>query len=292
VLNEREFTNTLTEENMSTIEAELVDGTNTQLSVMDNHDHTALRLGDYALTSYEAVLDKAAAIAGPLKRIISEQKLSKKIGSKEFVFVEGWTTCGAMMGVSVRTVSCEENASVTGEFNAVVEAVRSDGFVLGRGFASCGVDEAEWKGRSRQARKSMAQTRAAGKAMRLLFSWIMNMAGYAETPFEEMEGSGAEQFQNPANDRTAPKAAPRAERQESKGSFRKEQIVALWKEYWRKCPGEEPQARENFRLWASGINKGEFNVFVAANWSDDTYEKCMADLSAFDEPNTNSEIPF
>ena len=36
------------------------------------------------------------------------------------------------------------------------------------------------------ARRSMAQTRATGKACRLAFSWIMALAGYEPTPAEEL----------------------------------------------------------------------------------------------------------
>ena len=43
-----------------------------------------------------------------------------------------------------------------------------------------------WSTRPRYARRSMAQTRATGKACRLAFSWIMALAGYEPTPAEEM----------------------------------------------------------------------------------------------------------
>ena len=35
---------------------------------------------------------------------------------------------------------------------------------------------------------SMAQTRAVGKAYRLLIGWLMKSAGYEATPLEEMDG--------------------------------------------------------------------------------------------------------
>lgn len=43
--------------------------------------------------------------------------------------------------------------------------------------------------RPRFARRSMALTRATGKACRLALSWIMALAGYQSCPAEEMEGA-------------------------------------------------------------------------------------------------------
>jgi len=69
----------------------------------------------------------------------------------------------------------------------------SDGACIGRASAECGApDELDkygkpvWSTRPRYARRSMAQTRATGKACRLAFSWIMALAGYEVTPAEEM----------------------------------------------------------------------------------------------------------
>ncbi|GAG97072.1 unnamed protein product, partial [marine sediment metagenome] len=72
----------------------------------------------------------------------------------------------------------------------------SDGAVIGKASALVGMDEKDskgkltWGGRNEYARKSMAITRATGKAYRLGFSWIMTLAGYEATPAEEIsEGS-------------------------------------------------------------------------------------------------------
>jgi hypothetical protein len=48
------------------------------------------------------------------------------------------------------------------------------------------MDEPTWAKRPGYARRSMAVTRATGKAFRLGFSWIMTLAGYEVTPAEEM----------------------------------------------------------------------------------------------------------
>ena len=43
----------------------------------------------------------------------------------------------------------------------------------------------------------MAQTRATGKACRLAFSWIMGLAGYATTPYEEVQDLPQNGFSQP-----------------------------------------------------------------------------------------------
>jgi hypothetical protein len=47
----------------------------------------------------------------------------------------------------------------------------------------------------------MAVTRATGKAYRLAFSWIMNLAGYEVTPAEEMMGVNSGQSSDVLRDR-------------------------------------------------------------------------------------------
>jgi hypothetical protein len=82
-----------------------------------------------------------------------------------------------------REVSTTETDGI---YVAVVELVRmNDGACISRASAECG-EEKPWNTRAKYARRSMAQTRATGKACRLAFSWIMSLAGYEVTPAEEM----------------------------------------------------------------------------------------------------------
>ena len=131
------------------------------------------------------VVRTATAIATELAKVIEKQKLFSIIKNKEYVRVEGWTTLGAMLGVTPREVSNDGNED--GIYVAVVELVRnSDGVIIGRASAECG-GSAMWASRDAYARRSMATTRATGKAYRLAFSWIMALAGYEVTPAEEMD---------------------------------------------------------------------------------------------------------
>lgn len=140
-------------------------------------------LGSIAVPAHE-VLDLGRKIAVALADIIEQQKLYTNIQGKKHVRVEGWTTLGAMLGVV--PLELESKDLGDGSYESTVELVRtSDGQPVGRASAVCGT-EGTWKGRDKYARKSMATTRATGKAFRLGFSWIMVLCGYEPTPSEEM----------------------------------------------------------------------------------------------------------
>ena len=166
-----------------------------------------------------ALMSGASEMAGELARMIEAQRLWDPINGKKYVKVEGWTTLAVMMGVVPREVSTTENDGI---YTAVVELVRmSDSACISRASAECGApDELDrygkpvWSSRPRYARRSMAQTRATGKACRLAFSWVMSLAGYEVTPAEEMTHvhdpvvpDYAKQSRPPVNDNTRPNIA-------------------------------------------------------------------------------------
>lgn len=141
-------------------------------------------LGTLQAATPGALVAGATELATELARIIDRQRLSTVIQGRRHVNVEGWTTLGVMLGVTAREVQTVELES--GVYVAVVELVRMcDGACISRASAECG-DEKPWNTRPKYARRSMAQTRATGKACRLAFSWIMSLAGYEVTPAEEM----------------------------------------------------------------------------------------------------------
>ncbi len=143
----------------------------------------SIRLGTLEIAP-TGVIARATQIATELAALINNRKLYVPISGKKYVRVEGWTTLGAMLGVTPREVSTITHED--GTFEATVEIVRSDGTVVGRGSAICGMDEPTWAKRPAYARRSMAITRATGKAFRLAYSWIMTLAGYEATPAEEI----------------------------------------------------------------------------------------------------------
>ena len=131
-----------------------------------------------------AMVKNATEMANALADVIEQQKLYTLISGKKYVRVEGWQTLGVMLGILPREKEVVEN---DGEFTAQVDLIRAgDGRVVGGASSICGTSEKMWAGRERYARRSMAVTRATGKAFRLAFSWIMTLAGYEPTPAEEM----------------------------------------------------------------------------------------------------------
>ncbi|WML92497.1 hypothetical protein RCF98_17585 (plasmid) [Thiothrix lacustris] len=176
-------------------------------------------LGILQGTSPAALMSGASEMAGELAKMIEAQRLWDPINGKKYVKVEGWTTLGVMMGVVAREVATTENDGI---YTAVVELVRMlDGACISRASAECGApDELDrygkpvWSNRPRYARRSMAQTRATGKACRLAFSWVMSLAGYEVTPAEEMTHvhdpvvpNYPQQIRPPVNDNTRPSVA-------------------------------------------------------------------------------------
>jgi hypothetical protein len=151
----------------------------------------AVSLGTLQAASPVALVQGARALADALADVIERQRLAVGIQGRKYVKVEGWTTLGVMLGVVPREVSTVEQDGI---YTATVELVRmADGACISRASAECGSDDEldrygkpVWSGRPRYARRSMAQTRATGKACRLAFSWIMALAGYEPTPAEEM----------------------------------------------------------------------------------------------------------
>ena len=156
----------------------------------------------------------AAAIsdmASVLNDIIDKQEMFVKISGKKHVKVDGWCTLGTFLGV----LPVEEEVKEEGRgWYAKVNLVnKNNGMVIGGASSICTRDENRWKDAPDYAVRSMAVTRATGKAYRLAFSWIMCMAGYNPTPYEEM----------PIEDQTieAKPGSPRSDTTGKKASARK-----------------------------------------------------------------------
>lgn len=133
----------------------------------------------------ENQVEAAGKIASLLCDVIEKQKLYTDMRGKKYVNVEGWQSLGAFLKVlpKERCVIRFDN----GTYEAHIDLIDRSGTVIGSGSAICGADEAMWMKRPEYARRSMAITRATGKAYRIAFSWVMNMAGYEPTPAEEMD---------------------------------------------------------------------------------------------------------
>ena len=146
-------------------------------------------LGSLSLPDPQSVITRAVELAKSLADIVNQLQLYVEFRNKKgimvkYVYVEGWEVLGGMLGIGAHEVSSIQRED--GAYIAEVKLIRhSDGAIVGRGSAICGMDE-DWGGRKEYTRKSMATTRATGKAYRIAFSWIMRLAGYEPTPAEEM----------------------------------------------------------------------------------------------------------
>lgn len=129
-------------------------------------------------------------VASTLASAIRARGLSVRIGPKEYVRVEGWALCGAILGIFPKTSDLAEMRDDDGlfGFRATVELTTRDGGVVGGAMALCTRYETAWADRDANQIASMAQTRAIAKSYRGSLGFIMEMSGFAATPAEEMDG--------------------------------------------------------------------------------------------------------
>lgn len=130
------------------------------------------------------IVTKATEVADSLKAVIKKQGLITNIQGKEYPRCEAWTLLGTMLGVFP---ICVWTKQVEGGWEARVEARTRDGSILGAAEAQCCRSERNWSNRDDFALRSMAQTRATAKALRMPLGFVMTLAGFEATPSEEME---------------------------------------------------------------------------------------------------------
>lgn len=136
----------------------------------------------------ETVITRAGAAAKVLADVIERQRMFATIGGRKHVTVEGWTTLGAMVGVST---FCTWTRKIDNGWEARVEARRSDGSTLAAAESQCDRGENTWATRDEHSLRSMAQTRATSKALGMALRFVVALAGYATTPAEEMPHEAA-----------------------------------------------------------------------------------------------------
>lgn len=139
-----------------------------------------------SLIKFES-LDDISKFSASVKKFILEKDMWMDIHGKGYVFVDGWSLMGGMLGITpiikdVENISDENSI----RYKAVVELMK-DEKVVGVGFAICTNKEKGKTNFDEYAVASMAQTRAVGKAYRIYLGWIMKMAGFETTPLEEMQ---------------------------------------------------------------------------------------------------------
>lgn len=165
-----------------------------------------------------AIVRSATAQAQALADVVRDRKLYSNIQGREYVRVEGWTLLGTMLGVFP---VCEWTRPLEGGqgWEARVEAKTLDGRTVGAAEAQCSREERNWEDRDEYALRSMAQTRATAKALRIPLGFVMSLAGYETTPAEEMVFEAPQQApvrrQAPARQPTAQEGAPATDKQKA-----------------------------------------------------------------------------
>jgi hypothetical protein len=163
----------------------------------------------------EAVVQRASAVATSLGAVINERKLFASIGGKKHVQVEGWTLLGSMLGVFAEI---EWSRPLENGWEARAVARTLNGNVVGAAEAMCTTNEGRWRSADTYAVRSMAQTRAVSKALRMPLGFIMHLAGYSATPAEEVpdeqpeRGAGGDRESRSSSPSRAP--APASQEQQ------------------------------------------------------------------------------
>jgi hypothetical protein len=211
------------------------------------------------------VLIRATGVADVLARVLRTQKdaegklkLISTISGREHVRVEGWTLCGSMLGVFAIPIWTRKIPdSEGGGWEARVEARTLSGAVVGAAEAQCMRSENQWSyepvgrgGRKLEARddyalRSMAQTRATSKALRLPLGFIVTLAGFDATPAEEMGQSESGQPQ------------PQGRRQEGPPPF---PVPKSWAEIEKAIRGCD-NAEEAWALFSAFTRAAAYSMF-------------------------------
>lgn len=162
-----------------TIEAEVV--TAQALAVREPEEKQQVSL--FRTDDPSQIITNATNVASSLKAVIQKQGLISRISGKEYPRCEAWTLLGTMLGVF--PILCWSR-QVEGGWEARVEAKTLAGAIIGAAEAQCLKTERNWSNRDDFALRSMAQTRATAKALRMPLGFVMTLAGYQPTPAEEM----------------------------------------------------------------------------------------------------------
>jgi hypothetical protein len=144
---------------------------------------------------FDDAVDAAKAKAKTFVDIVEQQELFTMIGPSKHLNHEAWETIAAGYGLTAAVDSTtyhwkkdsdEDNGNELFMVEAHAVVLDRDGTIRGGAVASCGRDEPNWATKPVHQIASMAGTRASAKALRLMLSWVVEIAGYEPTPSEEI----------------------------------------------------------------------------------------------------------
>lgn len=137
----------------------------------------------------EQQLEYAQKAATALMKVVGRKPKPVIINGKQYLEYGDWQTLarffGSTAGIEWTKPITQGNQVYGYEARAVVYR---QGIIISSAEASCLRSERNWANRDEFAIKSMAQTRAAAKALRNGFGWVAELAGYSATPAEEVDG--------------------------------------------------------------------------------------------------------
>jgi len=132
-------------------------------------------------------IQRGAAIARQLRDYLRQARMTVRLPrGGEHVRIEGWQVLCHMCNLPLPSIVSVRREERENGYCYIAEAVLQYGGREYRAYGICASDEPNWRGKPEFQLASMAQTRAAGKVLRLLLGWIVTLAGYEPTPAEEM----------------------------------------------------------------------------------------------------------
>jgi len=132
-------------------------------------------------------IQRGAAIARQLRDYLRQARMTVRLPrGGEHVRIEGWQVLCHMCNLPLPSIVDLRRENREGGYVYVAEALLAYGGREYRAYGLCASDEPNWRSKPEFQLASMAQTRAAGKVLRLLLGWIVTLAGYEPTPAEEM----------------------------------------------------------------------------------------------------------
>jgi hypothetical protein len=141
-------------------------------------------------------IERGAAIARQLRDYLRQARMTVRLPrGGEHVRIEGWQVLCHMCSLPLPSIVSVRREERENGYCYIAEAVLQYGGREYRAYGLCASTEPNWANKPEFQLMSMAQTRAAGKVLRLLLGWIVTLAGYEPTPAEEMV------IEDPAPDR-------------------------------------------------------------------------------------------
>ena len=135
-------------------------------------------------------IKKAVELADVVADIIKKRRLFTLIKGRAYVYCEGWTTMGALLGIFahvVEVIDLSNQEIGLKRYVADCQIKNLQGQIISQAQSECSNDEESKKNYEDYAIRSMAETRAVSKALRLALGWIMKLTGYEPTPAEEVD---------------------------------------------------------------------------------------------------------